>query len=130
MLRVARALGALRRRAPAGRYLEGTAEALPLPDGSVSVLWSLSTVHHWRDLTAGLEEARRVLRPSGRLLAIERRVAPGASGHGTHGWTEDQARGFADQCLAAGFTDVDVGHHNVRNKPFFTVLARSPETGC
>jgi ubiquinone/menaquinone biosynthesis C-methylase UbiE len=126
MLRVARALGTLHRRTPAGRYLEGTAEALPLPDCSATVLWSLSTVHHWHDITAGLEEARRVLRPSGRLLAIERRVAPGASGLGAHGWTEDQARRFADQCLSAGFTDVDIGHHRPRSKPVLTVSARRP----
>ena len=82
MLRVARALGALQRRAPAGRYLEGTAEALPVPDDSVSVLWSLSTVHHWRDLDAGLAEARRVLRPVGpapRHRAPGRRPGPSAT---------------------------------------------------
>ncbi len=67
-----------------------------------------------------------MLRPAGRLLAIERRVAPGASGHGTHGWTEDQAERFADQCKAAGFTDVEVGHHSPRHKLFLSVLARRP----
>ena len=126
MLRVARVLGAFGDRHLGPSYLEGTAEELPLADGSASVLWSLSTVHHWHDLTAGLEEARRVLRPAGRLLAIERRVAPGASGHGTHGWTEDQAERFADQCKATGFTDVEVGHHSARHKLFLSVLARRP----
>ncbi|HEU4842045.1 MAG TPA: class I SAM-dependent methyltransferase, partial [Ilumatobacteraceae bacterium] len=68
MLRVARAAGAVARhgRRPV-RFLVGAAEALPLPDRSATVLWSLSTVHHWRDLDAGLAEARRVLRPAGRL---------------------------------------------------------------
>jgi ubiquinone/menaquinone biosynthesis C-methylase UbiE len=124
MLRVARALGSFRRRGADAHYLEGTAEELPLADGSVSVLWSLSTVHHWRDLTAGLEQARRVLRPAGRLLAIERNVAPGPSGHGPHGWTDAQAEGFADHCRATGFTDVEVGHHRARHKPLLSVLAR------
>ena len=32
------------------------AEALPLPDRSHDVAWSLSTVHHWPDLMAGLAE--------------------------------------------------------------------------
>ncbi len=125
MLRVARALGSFRR-GPGAHYLEGTAEQLPLADGSVSVLWSLSTVHHWGDLTAGLEQARRVLRPAGRLLAIERRVTPEATGHGSHGWTEAQAQRFADQCKAAGFTDAEVGHHGPRHKPLLSVLARRP----
>jgi ubiquinone/menaquinone biosynthesis C-methylase UbiE len=123
MLRVARTLNRLRPRVPPVRYLHGAAEQLPLPDGSVSVLWSLATVHHWRDLTAGLHEARRVLRPSGRLLAIERRVAPGTSGHAAHGWTEDQARCFAEECHAAGFADIDIGEHRPDQKPVLTVLA-------
>ena len=92
MLRVARASTAVpgRDRRPM-RFVEGAAEALPLPDRSATVLWSLSTVHHWRDLDAGLAEARRVLQPAGRLLAVERIVVPGATGHGSHGW-----------CVAAG----------------------------
>ena len=123
MLRVARMLNRRRRHTQPVRYLHGAAEHLPLPDGSVSVLWSLATVHHWRDLTAGLHEATRVLRPSGRLLAIERRVAPGTSGHAVHGWTEGQARRFAEACQAAGFTNIDIGHHRPNHKPVLAVLA-------
>jgi ubiquinone/menaquinone biosynthesis C-methylase UbiE len=125
MLRVARALGALRH-TPNVRYLAGSAEALPVPDGSGSVLWSLATVHHWHDLTAGLEEARRVLRPGGRFLVIERQVEPGASGHGTHGWTEDQAQRFMEACAGAGFTDVTVAGYRAGKKAVLTVLATRP----
>ena len=125
MLRVARALTwPSRRHPPVVRYLHGAAEALPLPDGSASVVWSLATVHHWRDLDAGLGEARRVLRPSGRLLAIERRVEPGASGHASHGWTEDQAQRFAEQCRAAGFAHVEIGHHQPSRRHVLTVAPR------
>jgi len=35
-----------------------------LPDSSVSVAWSIASVHHWVGLDAGLHEARRVLKPS------------------------------------------------------------------
>jgi ubiquinone/menaquinone biosynthesis C-methylase UbiE len=112
MLRVARALGRTSRRgAPGVRYLQGAAESLPLPDDSATVVWSLATVHHWRDLDAGLEEARRVLRAAGRLLAVERRIEPGASGLASHGWTDDHARRFAALCRDAGFTGVEVGRH-------------------
>ena len=112
MLRVARALGGPGRRGgPSGRYLQGVAEALPLPDDSATVVWSLATVHHWRDLDAGLREARRVLRPTGRLLAVERRIEPGASGVASHGWTEHHAQRFAELCRTAGFVDVEVGRH-------------------
>jgi len=78
MLRVARLL--TRRSARPVRYAEGSAEALPLPDSSVSVAWSIASVHHWADLDAGLHEARRVLQPGGRLVAIERLTRPGAKG--------------------------------------------------
>jgi ubiquinone/menaquinone biosynthesis C-methylase UbiE len=72
------------------------------------VVWSLKTVHHWKDVTAGLAELRRVLAPSGRLLVMERRVQPGATGLASHGWTEEQAEAFAAQCRAAGFDGVRI----------------------
>ena len=85
-------------------WTEGAAEAVPLPDGSATVVWSISTVHHWSDVDAGLAEARRVLAPGGRLLAIERQTREGARGLASHGWTDAQATAFADQAAAAGFT--------------------------
>jgi len=128
MLRVARALTrASRSERPAVRYLEGTAEALPLPDGSATVAWSLATVHHWHDLEAGLGEVQRVLRPAGRFLAIERRAEPGASGHASHGWTEEQAHLFAERCRAAGFSSAEVDHHRHGRRRLLSVLARATE---
>ena len=47
MLRLARRLTRRRDRIT---LRQGTAEALPLPDGSATVLWSIATVHHWSDL--------------------------------------------------------------------------------
>lgn len=128
MLRTARILTRAGRCAARDvRYLEGAAEALPLADGSATVAWSLATVHHWHDVDAGLAEARRVLRPSGRFLAVERRVEPGASGHRSHGWTEEQATLFADRCRAAGFRTVDVGHHHPGRRRVLSVLAQATQ---
>jgi ubiquinone/menaquinone biosynthesis C-methylase UbiE len=92
-------------------WTEGSAEALPLPDESATVLWSVATVHHWTDVEQGLREAHRVLQPKGRLLAMERRVVPGATGHASHGWTTDRAEAFARLCEAAGFEDVRTETH-------------------
>ena len=86
-------------------WIEGAAEGLPLPDRSATVLWSISTAHHWRDLEASLAEAHRVLAPHGRLLVIERRCKPGATGLASHGWTDAQADVFAETCSTAGFAD-------------------------
>lgn len=86
-------------------WLAGTAEGLPLPDGAATVTWSISTVHHWKDLDHGLAEVFRVLVPGGRLLAIERRREAGTSGLASHGWTDDQAQAFADYCVAKGLNN-------------------------
>ncbi|MEN3360057.1 MAG: hypothetical protein V7637_4039 [Mycobacteriales bacterium] len=126
MLRFGRALTRPHRGHPtAVRYREGTAEALPLPDGAATVVWSLATVHHWRDLDAGLREVRRVLRPSGRFLAVERWAQPGASGHASHGWTPDQAQLFAERCRAAGFSNVQVDRHPRHRRSVLSVLAQA-----
>lgn len=47
-------------------YYQGTAEALPLEDGSATIAWSIASVHHWSDVPGGLAEIVRVLAPGGR----------------------------------------------------------------
>lgn len=86
----------------------GTAEALPVDDGAATVVWSVSTIHHWADIERGLAEAHRVLAPGGRFLGVERRSTPGATGHAGHGWTDEQSEAFAVACRTAGFVDVTV----------------------
>ena len=123
MLNVARLTPrALGRHRATLRYQRGTAESLPLADGMADVAWSLATVHHWRDLAAGLAEVRRVLRPGGRFLALERHTVAGAVGVASHGWIDDQADAFAGCCRDAGFTTVTVEHHYT-NRAVLTVLA-------
>lgn len=121
MLRFARFL--TRRSDHAVRYAVGSAEALPLPDSSVSVAWSIASVHHWADLDAGLREARRVLQPGGRLVAIERLSRAGATGLASHGWTPEQASAFADRCRAHGFTDAKVDQHAGARRSSVSVTA-------
>lgn len=123
MLRLARALTPNR---GAITWVEGTAEHLPERDASATVVWSLATVHHWKDVTAGLAEIKRVLSPGGRFLAIERLAPPGATGLASHGWTAQQAESFAAQCLAAGFTDVRVENHTPGRRALLIVRAVRP----
>jgi ubiquinone/menaquinone biosynthesis C-methylase UbiE len=106
MLRTARRLT----RSSSVQYLEGTAEALPIADASVSVAWSIATVHHWNSIDQGLGEVRRVLRSGGCFIAIERLTHAGATGHASHGWTDEQAQSFADACHEHGFIDVRIEH--------------------
>ncbi len=58
MLRLARWITALRR-PPGVSWLEGRAEKLPLPDDQATVVWAISSAHHWEDRGAGIGEAWR-----------------------------------------------------------------------
>jgi ubiquinone/menaquinone biosynthesis C-methylase UbiE len=124
MLRLARRLTRRRDRIT---LRQGAAEALPLPDGSATVLWSIATVHHWSDLDCALSEVGRVLESSGRFVAIERQSRPGATGHASHGWTDEQAEEFAQLCRTAGFDEVRVEHHTTRRRSVLAVIARNPQ---
>ncbi|MEV0669694.1 class I SAM-dependent methyltransferase [Mycobacterium sp. NPDC050441] len=105
MLRLARMVTS--KRAPI-TWSVGTAEALPVADGSATVVWALATVHHWQDVEVAVTEAHRVLVPGGRLIAIERRSPDDATGLSSHGWTDEQAESFGALCRVAGFDDVSV----------------------
>lgn len=54
---------------PGVDVLDGTAEALPLPDGSVDAV-VVGQAFHWFDTQASLTEIRRVLRPGGALALV------------------------------------------------------------
>ena len=101
-LRLARILG---RNAPGQQvtWSLGSAEHLPLPDGAVTVAWSISSVHHWADPAAGCAEIYRVLAPGGRVLLAERLLSPGTSGHG---YSTERAEGLCRTLTSAGFTAV------------------------
>lgn len=107
-------------------WAQGGAETLPLQEHSATVAWSVATVHHWADVTAGLAEVRRVLAPGGRFFAVERQVQPGATGLASHGWTDQQADSFAALCRAAGFDDVHVDKRNVGRRFAHVVRAIRP----
>jgi ubiquinone/menaquinone biosynthesis C-methylase UbiE len=106
--------------------IDGRAEELPLPESNATVVWSIATVHHWRDLGAGLAEVRRVLEPGGRFLAMEKRARPGAIGLASHGWTDEQAEAFVAACRAAGFDHVRVEERTTRRGTLLAVVATSP----
>ncbi len=120
MLRVARLVT---RSCQPIEWIEGSAEHVPLPDRSATVVWALATVHHWADVPAGLAEVRRLLRPGGRFLVVERAVTAGARGLASHGWSPDQAATFADECRAAGLDRIEVATHHLPRRSAIVVTA-------
>jgi SAM-dependent methyltransferase len=55
---------------------QGAAEQLPFADASFDLVFSRFSAHHWRDVPAGLREARRVLKPGGQVAFVDA-VSPG-----------------------------------------------------
>ena len=124
MLRLARRLT---RCESAVTYLAAGAESVPLEDATAAAAWSIASVHHWIDVAAGLREVRRILAPGGRLAALERHTAAGATGLASHGWTDAQAEQFAELCTAEGFVEVRIDHRQTgRRRRTVAVVASKP----
>ena len=59
-----------RTQAPQAELVQGRAECLPWGNALVDRVFCLNAFHHFRDKPAFLAEARRVLRPNGRVLVV------------------------------------------------------------
>src|SRR5262249_49782550 len=60
-----------RDRVPRGRFERGRAEALPVEDARVDLVWCRDVLLHVADLTRAYAEFARVLRPGGRALVYQ-----------------------------------------------------------
>ena len=90
-------------------FLDGSAESIPVPDGSVTVALAVNSIHHWEDLKHGLNEVRRVLKSEGRLLITEEALENGKCGHGEKPLSDPKF--VASALEEAGFVNVTVGTH-------------------
>ena len=90
---------------PNVEFQVGAAEALPYAEATFDRAWTVHAFHHWSDQDAGIAEARRVLRPGGRFLILERRTG------GHHGLTPEAADALAARLVTEGFADAGVAQH-------------------
>lgn len=125
MLRLARWITTVRR-VSGLTLLLGSAESLPLPSDSATVLWAISSVHHWQDVAGGLAEARRVLTPGGRLLLVERAVGPGTGWHASHGLSAEGAARLVRDVAEAGFLEVVTLQRRAGRRQLVVVDAIAP----
>lgn len=58
------------------RFVQGTIERLPFPDGTFSVVWARDMLVHVPDLAGALRECRRVLSPGGRMVIFNMFATP------------------------------------------------------
>jgi ubiquinone/menaquinone biosynthesis C-methylase UbiE len=113
------------------RFEVGAIETLPYPDDHFDVVLSSLMLHHLPDelKRRGLAEVRRVLRPGGRLVAIDFGATPGEGfGHVLcvlglrKGW--DHAERLRDMLREAGFDAVEMGATG--HRAFAFVQGRRP----
>lgn len=108
-------LASAKSRASAHRNIEwrvGTLEALPLKDATLDAAVMMLVLHHVPSPVAALTEARRALKPGGRLLIVDmtthhREEYRQQMGHVWLGFGDDQMRKFLTQ---AGFDKSIVTH--------------------
>lgn len=93
---------------PNATFVVGSAEAIPFPDGSFTLVTSRHAPHHFRDLPRFLAEARRILKPGGRLVIADQ-ISPAPD---LQAWIDAYQRRR------------DPSHHAQRTVPAWQALAR------
>jgi ubiquinone/menaquinone biosynthesis C-methylase UbiE len=68
-------LAEARRQTPLATFHLAPAEQIPLEDGSIDLVTSTTSFHHWSDQAAGIRQAARVLRHEGLFVLADMSLA-------------------------------------------------------
>lgn len=122
---------------PRIQVVDGSAEHLPLPDGSVDALWSVNAMHHWVDLEAALAEVSRVVRDGGRLALVDEdfddprhplhqrmRLRRRHENHGCHEFDMVDAEEVGRHLGSVGFENITAGDRDLVSIPCIAIEAR------
>ncbi len=137
MLEVARA-NQVKAGATNVEFLEGTIEAIPLPEGAVDVIISNCVINLSADKDQVLREAFRVLSPGGRLAVSDiviRRELPESVRKDMELWTgcisgalmESE---YTSKLAAAGFTEISVEPTRIYGRDDAAEIASSASSCC
>jgi SAM-dependent methyltransferase len=134
--RVLRVRRLLQRNRTRIEVVDGTAESLPVADGTIDAIWAVNTMHHWVDVGRGVAEIGRVLRPGGRVVLVDEDFEDPShpdherfgSDHGPehHGFTMVDAASMGAALSAVGLDEVDAAKRTVGSRPAIVIAARRP----
>lgn len=103
------------------KFLECSAENIPLENESITVCTAINSLHHWNDFKKGLEEVMRVLLPNGRLIISDEIVADKSCGHGD-GPLADPDK-VCSEILNAGFSKISLEKYKEKSDGIYLFSA-------
>ena len=92
---------------PDMRTLQGSLEAIPCPEDSFDVVFSVETIEHSANMPAAVEELVRVTRPGGRVVIVHGRRMPGGRQHPV-AWMREPPAAWMSRWLRRGCDHVTV----------------------
>lgn len=102
----------------------GAVEAMPFADGQFSRVVAVSNFHVWPSRSAGLDEIRRVLRASGRLVICLRRKLEHPWPWSSPGVSTDVLRQDQELIESHGFCNVQLATRKHRRRSVCLVATR------
>ena len=94
------------------RVVQSTADSVELPEGSVDVVFSSDTYHHFENPPLILDSVYRALKPGGRWVILDFDRVPGVTPPGLMEHLRTGKAGAIEESLAAGYRlerDAEIG---------------------
>ena len=113
------------------RILDGTAEKIPVADGSIDAAWAVNSLHHWASPTIAMGEILRVLRPGGRMLLLDEDFDHPEHQSHTPGQTNPHTMPSEEELTellnSSGFTKIAAKRSTVASNPVRLLQGTKPE---